>query len=541
MDKQNVSDAEVSKKSEISPVWIVPIIAVLVGCWMLFQYFNNRGPEITLILPDASGIEAGKTAIKSKNVHVGTITDVALSENYEYIIAKAQIDKKASRMINTETQFWVVEPHVGTDGISGLETILSGSYIELKPGKSSESQLKFDVLDTPPVAGPDTKGIRVVVSHNKANQLNVGEPVLHHGFVVGRVEKTSFDYQKKEGKYQLFIFAPYDGLIFEKTQFWLSSGIDVRFGANGLDVNFASIESILTGGVSFDVAESIKPGLQIKENLHEYTLYDNYDAVLQGKYTTSIDYVLLFEESVRGLRKGAPVEYRGVRIGTVDTVPLQIRMDKDGKVSNRIPILIKLEIERVSEVFRAVNAESFAERVKLQMGEGLRATLKTGNLLTGALFVDINFYEDEDPYEPREFDGYPVFPVVPGGFTEIQKQITDFLTKINELPLDATVANLNGSLASLDTTLKSMDELLDSEGAKALPQDLSETMKQLETTLESYDDDSDAYKQLISASEELEHVLKELRPLIKVLNDKPNALVFGSDVEEDPIPVKGVE
>ncbi|MEZ8273540.1 intermembrane transport protein PqiB [Vibrio splendidus] len=427
MEKQSASDAKVSKKNELSPVWIVPIIAVLVGCWMLFQYFNNRGPEITLILPDASGIEAGKTAIKSKNVHVGTITDVALSENYEYIIAKAQIDKRASRMINKETQFW------------------------------------------------------------------------------------------------------------------LSSGIDVKFGANGLDVNFASIESILTGGVSFDVAESIKPGLQIKENLQEYTLYDNYDAVLQGKYTTSIEYVLLFEESVRGLRKGAPVEYRGVRIGTVDTVPLQIRMDKDGKVSNRIPILIKLEIERVSEVFRAVNAEAFAERVKLQMGEGLRATLKTGNLLTGALFVDINFYEDEETYEPREFDGYPVFPVVAGGLTEIQNQITDFLTKINELPLDATIANLNGSLASLDTTLKSADQLMGSEGAKALPQDLSDTMKQLEATLESYDDDSDAYKQLISASEELEHVLKELRPLIKVLNDKPNALVFGSEVEEDPIPVKGVE
>ena len=153
MEKQSTSDAKVSKKSELSPVWIVPIIAVLVGCWMLFQYFNNRGPEITLILPDASGIEAGKTAIKSKNVHVGTITDVALSEDYEYIIAKAQIDKKASRMINADTQFWVVEPHVGTDGISGLETILSGSYIELKPGKSSEDQLRFDVLDTPPVAG----------------------------------------------------------------------------------------------------------------------------------------------------------------------------------------------------------------------------------------------------------------------------------------------------------------------------------------------------------------------------------------------------
>lgn len=128
MEKQSASDAKVSKNNELSPVWIVPVIA---GCWMLFQYFNNRGPEITLILPDASGIEAGKTAIKSKNVHVGTITDVALSENYEYIIAKAQIDKKASRMINTETQFWVVEPHVGIDGISGLETILSGSYIEL--------------------------------------------------------------------------------------------------------------------------------------------------------------------------------------------------------------------------------------------------------------------------------------------------------------------------------------------------------------------------------------------------------------------------
>ncbi len=539
MEKQEVSKANISKNKSISSVWIIPIIAALIGLWMIFQYVTSRGPEITLILPDASGIEAGKTAIKSKNVKVGVITQVQLSDDYEYIIAKAQIEKTAERMINDETQFWIVEPHIGADGVSGLETILSGSYIELAPGRSDKSKSEFNVLEMPPIAGPDTEGLRIVLTNSKANLLSVGEPVLHHGFVVGRVEKTDFEYENSLASYQLFIYAPFDQLIFQRTQFWLDSGLEVKFGANGLDVKLGSLETLITGGVSFDVAPNIKPGPQITEAMTEYKLYENQEVANESKYSESIQYALLFEESIRGLKQGAPVEFRGVRIGSVDTVPLGIPEEESGMLSSRIPVLINIEVERVSEVFRKTASIKLEESLAMQMNNGLRATLKTGNLLTGALFVDLDFYDDVEAHEVAMFDDYPVFPTVQGGLTELQNQVSHFLTKINDLPLESTVTNLNGLISSIDQTVKDLDVLLADERTRELPETFNNTVAQLETTLADFDGESEVYQQLVDTSHELELVLKELKPLLETLNEKPNALVFGADEEEDPIPVKG--
>lgn len=540
------SEANIKKRKGLSPVWIVPILAFAMGIWMLFQYVNSRGPEITLILPDASGIVAGKTEIKARNVTVGTITKVSLSENYDYIIAKAQMRKQAERMLKEDTQLWIVEPHIGASGISGLETLLSGSYIKLKPGLSETSKLEFEVLDLPPVAGPDTKGIRVVLTHTEANKLSVGEPVLHHGFTVGRVEKTSYDYENRLAKYQLFIFAPYDSLVFERTQFWLESGVDVKLNASGFNVKVGSLETVLTGGVAFDVPENIEAGAQMKTNLQEFKLFEDYTDVVEHKYSNFLHYVMLFEESVRGLSSGAPVEYRGVRIGTVETVPLPLPISGDGTLSKRIPVLIRIEVERVSEVLRQTNLSQFKQRLEYQIGQGLRGTLKTGNLVTGALFVDLDFYEDVDKDEIKEFLGYETIPVIAGGFAQIQRQVSEFLDKVNGLPIEDTIKSLNGTLNAARSTLnsadkvaKDLDVLLSDAETKQIPAEMNQSLKQLQTTLASFDENSPMYQQLESAVAELEQVMQQLEPVLKKVNEKPNALVFGDDNKPDPVPTRG--
>ncbi|GEA60748.1 paraquat-inducible protein B [Vibrio comitans NBRC 102076] len=527
-------------------MWIIPLIAFAMGMWMLFQYVNSRGPEVTLMLPDAAGIEAGKTAIKARNVKVGTITEIELSENYEYIVAKAQMDKQAARMLREDSLFWVVEPHIGADGISGLDTLLSGSYIELKPGRSDKQERKFKVLELPPVAGPDAKGIRVILTHNEANKLGIGEPVLHHGFTVGRVEKTSYNYEKQTAEYQLFIFAPYDSLVFEHSQFWLDSGVEVKLDTSGIDLKVGSLETILTGGVSFDVPENIQPGSQVTTSLQQFELFNDYNSVLENKYSEYLHYALLFSESVRGLETGAPVEYRGIRIGTVETVPLAVPMQDDGTLSNRIPVLIRIEIERVSEVLRETTIDEFKQRLEYQVQRGLRGALRVGNLLTGALYIDVDFYEKPDPVEIVRFAGYETFPVISGGFSEIQKQAVEFLHRVNNLPLEETVTSLNKTLHSAQVTLNSaskvandIDVLLSDNQTKQLPGQLNQSLEQLQTTLEGFDVNSQMYQQLQSAISEVEQVMQQLKPILQEVNEKPNALVFGDDSKPDPVPVRG--
>ncbi len=541
-----MNTAHTSKRTDISPVWIVPLIALLVGGWMLYQYLSSRGPEITLILPDASGLHEGKTQIKAKNVQVGTITEIQLSEDYHHIIAKAQIDKEAKRMLKEDTQFWIVKPHVGADGISGLDTLLSGSYIEIKPGLADDHKYEFNVRDQRPITGPDSKGRRIVLAHKEANILDVGQPVLHHGLTVGRVEKTRFDSDNAMAYFTLFVFAPYDKLLYERSEFWVSSGVELEMSADGFDLRIGSLETMLTGGVSFDVPEGVDAGTRLDEEGREFRLYESYEAVLEHQFDDFLEYVLLFEDSVRGLKAGAPVEYRGIRIGTVERVPLHFQLDPQGKIDNQIPVLIRLEVERISQAFRETDKEEFAKRFQYQLSQGLRGTLKTGSLITGALYVDLNFYEDEPEYVASTFEGFEVIPVVGGSLSQIQKQLSDFLSKLNGLELEKTVASLNSTLANTSKLMSSaknvtddLDEILSQPSAKEIPGELNASLEQLKKTLQGLDENSELYHQLTRTLTKLERVLNEVSPAVRTFNEQPNSIIFGKDGQADPVPAKG--
>ncbi|HCG6533268.1 intermembrane transport protein PqiB [Vibrio parahaemolyticus] len=546
MSDENNATAQIKPQKQISAIWIVPILALAMGAWMLFQYINSTGPQITLQLPTADGIEVGKTEIRALNVKVGLITEVTLSENYDHIIAKAQMNKDAERMLRDDTMFWVVKPRIGRDGVSGLETLLSGAYIQLQPGSSEVEKDHFAVLDVPPVASPDAEGLRIVLTHREAGKLGVGDPVIYKGFTVGRVEKTSFDVDTRRALYQLFIFKPYDSLVRTRTKFWLNSGLDLQLNAEGFEVKFGSLESLLTGGVTFDSIPGMESGEALTKDMTNFRLYDDVKQLREGMYDDYIEFVMLFDESVRGLKRKAPVEYRGLRIGTVMRVPMRLPTPEENFSAKKIPVLVRIELGRVYGDFQSQSLPMLKEKLKSEFAKGLRGTLKTGNLLTGALYVDADFYPDDEPYVPSTFADLDVFPTMRGGFAQVQRQVNDFLNKLNNLPMEDTLTSLNATLKTSERTLasaekvaNSVDKLLSQKDTQEIPADIRQSLQQLQKTLDGYGPNSTMYSEMESTLKELEKVMTEFKPVLKQLNEKPNSLVFGEDEVKDPIPVRG--
>ncbi|MDP2567398.1 intermembrane transport protein PqiB [Photobacterium damselae subsp. piscicida] len=546
MSDNKPTQAEVKNLKQVSAIWIIPIVALAIGIWMLAQYITSKGPEITLRMPTAEGIEVGKTQIKSLNVKVGVVTNIKLSDDYSYITVTARMNKDAERMLRDDTLFWVVKPRIGKEGISGLDTLLSGSYIELQPGKSDIKKYNFKVLDVPPIAPPDAKGLRVVLTNKEAGKLSVGDPVLYEGFTVGRVEQVSFNTKTKLANYHLFIFQPYDSLIQTTTKFWLASGVDFQMSASGINVKIGSLESLITGGVSFGLPDGVSSGEKVITQNEKYRLYDNMKQVTEGMYDKYLPYVMLFKESIRGLQPGAPVEYRGVRIGTVEKVPFKLPTNKHGFSNKMIPILVHIELGRITQLGGHETLEGLKADLQEEFKTGLRATLKTGSLITGALFIDLNVDPDEKAPKQQSFDGYDIFPTKAGGFAEVQKQVTDLLKKLNNLPVEKTVNSLNSTLAATEKTLQSaervtadLDRLLKQKDTQQLPADIRQSLKEIQHTLNSYGPNGAPYQNLEGALNQFLDVMQELQPVLKQINKKPNSLIFGGDKTANPIPAGG--
>ncbi|OLQ74271.1 paraquat-inducible protein B [Photobacterium proteolyticum] len=540
--------AEVQDIKQISSIWLVPVIALGIGIWMIAQYMMSKGPEVTLLLSTAEGIEVGKTEVKALNVRVGVITDVSLNDDYSAIIATAQIDKDAARMLKEDTLFWVVKPRIGKEGVSGLETLLSGAYVQLQPGVAKKEKLEFTVLEVPPVAPPDAKGIRLVLYHNEAGKLGVGDPVLYEGFTVGRVEKITFDPEAKKANYQLFIFEPYNSLIRKRTRFWLTSGVDLQMSAEGFNFKIGSIESLITGGVSFRVPRGNEPGELITKELSRFRLYNNLKQVRERFFDEYLEYVMLFDESVRGLNSGAPVEYRGIRIGTVRKVPLELPRAVSGFASKQIPVLVRIELGRIYEHVDVDSLPQLKENLEREFKAGLRASLKTGNLLTGALLVDTELYPEETLPELPRYGRYDIFPTKAGGFAQIQKQISAILSKINNLPVEDTLESLNNSLNASQKTLLATEKManelaviLANQDTQAIPSEVRNSLQQIQNTLDGFGPDAEPYRNLEQALARFEQVMTELQPVLRQINDKPNSLIFSGEKAKDPIPVGGIK
>ncbi len=533
------AEAVVRKRRRLSAIWFVPAIAVALGLWMVVYTYLSEGPRVTIEFVTAEGIEAGKTKIKARSVEIGLVESVALSEDMSHVIVVAQLQNFAEPLLNEETNFWVVRARVGAGGVSGLGTILSGGYIELAPGQGAAHRRDFVGLENVPVTPAGTPGVKITVVSSRAGSLNVGDPVIYKGFTVGRVESDEFDVETETVRNDVFINAPYNDLVTTNTRFWNASGISFSATTEGIKVSLGSLESLVIGGLSFGLPEDLEPG----ERKIEGTLFKLYASEEEANESPNrhyAEYVVSFTQSVLGLNKGAPVRYRGIRVGTVQRIMIDEILDPEGGERGRpIPVLIRVEPGRFGLGDTPAGVGRIVEVVETAVGHGFRATLESGNLLTGNLYVGLDFHPEEAAAGIGEFAGRPTLPTIPGGLAQIEQKVAKLLDKLNAIPLEPTVASADRTLREVERTLSALRTLLASDATQQLPASIDAAIEQLRVVLQGFSMESPLYEDLSRAVNELNSTLQGVNDLSRTLDQRPSSLIFSRDRPNDPQPTAG--
>ena len=421
-----IPEAVVKTRSGVSIVWLIPLIAALIGGWLAWKALSEQGPTITVSFKNAEGLEAGKTKIRYKDVVVGQVENIDLSDDLTHVIVTAKLVKGAGDYLTDKTRFWVVRASVRAGQVSALGTLLSGAYIGIDPVTEGKSARHFQGLETPPVVTTGQPGHHFVLKASRRGSLDVGAPVYYRQIQVGEVVAYDIGEDTESIDFKVFIHAPYDQKVHENTQFWNASGLDVSVTAQGIKVDTESMVSILIGGIAFGPSDSDAAGAVAQEG-QVFHLYENREAAKKKEYAEKRRFLLYFDGSVRGLSPGAPVEFRGIQIGEVVDVKLQIDVMTR---QFQIPVLIDVEPERVTPTgqlppeWERLDKQERQNRVFDQLvAQGMRAQLKTGNLLTGKLIVDMDIYEKVKPAEIDYSGAYPVMPTVPTSLEEISSRV----------------------------------------------------------------------------------------------------------------------
>ena len=530
--------AEVGRK--LSAIWFIPLLAAALGVYMVIHTWMTEGPEVTIDFKTASGLVAGKTKIKYRNVDMGLVEEVRLSDDLEGVVAKVKLDRQALPLLREDTRFWVVTARVGMGNISGLDTLLSGAYIQLAPGNGAEGRRQYSALEQPPLTPTDAAGLRLKLTSGRATSIDAGDAVLYKGYQVGRVESREFDTDERKVNYVIYIDAPYHELVNSAVRFWDISGIDVSAGADGIKVRTGSLATILAGGVAFGMPRGVLAGPAVEHNT-SFRLYANHEAIMKNPFIHGVDYVLSFDESIKGLLPGAPVEFRGIPVGKVERVLLQESIQHSIEVGqggggDPIPVLIYLEPGRLEMPDTAESVANLAESIRSGVTNGMRASMETGNLLTGAKFISIDFFEGVEPAQLGRFLTYDTIPTISTGLGQIEQKVTALLDKVNALPLEATVDRGNTALATLNESLASLNEILESKGVKELPAELDATLAEIRRAVGGLSPESELYQSLSSSLSRLNRSLGNLDSLTRTLANQPNAVILPSGPEPDPVP-----
>lgn len=527
-------------------VWVVPILALLIGGWMLYRNVSSKGPEVRIRFQTADGIVAGKTELRCRSVSVGKVTRVELAEDLQSVFVHCTLDSTYGDLLRKGSRFWVVRPRVSAADISGLGTLLTGVYIEMEPGTGPKGPTKWKGRETPPATSRSVPGLRLTLVSEEAGSLSVGSPVYYRGYEVGRIEGRKLDTDGRRITYEAFIRDDYRMLVRGNTKFWNTSGIDVSAGVDGFKVRTPSFQAMVSGGVSFAVQEGVEPG-EMAQDGASFVLHEDLDAAASSTFEPTLQLLLLFDQSVRGLSKTAPVEYRGIVIGRVKNISFDYVPDPENQ---RVPVLVEVD----PRLLRAIGTVTSQEDEILLLGDavrkGLRATLKTGSLLTGAMYVNFDYYPAEKPTDLGYKGDFPVVPTMSSGFAQLEVKLASILDKIDALPLDSAVTEITAAaketattVAEARATLEEIEKVaaaakvtLEDEDFKNLPGDLRRTLAELEKALSSVGPDGNVQGDLLRTLDELRGALRSIDGLADSIKEKPNSLLFGKEESGNPKP-----
>jgi paraquat-inducible protein B len=448
------SRAVAKRYTRLSLVWIIPIVAAVIGVWVAVTRILSQGPAITVVFRSAEGLEAGKTKIRYNGVDVGTITKIRLSDDHLSVITTAEMAPKTEGFLVDDTQFWVVRARISGANVSGLSTLISGDYIGMEIGSSKASKRDFVALETPPVVTYDIPGRFFILKTTNLGSLDVGTPIYFRRLQVGEVASYRLDENGRHLTLKIFVRAPYDQYVHQDTRFWQASGIDVSLTASGLNVETQSLLSILIGGIAFETPSNTLVMPAAEQNT-VFTLYATRAQAFEPPPRNPQTYELVFKESVRGLLPGAPVEFRGIKIGEV----VEIRSQIDARtLSFSAPVTVQLDPLRLGVGLLDLGGSADLASIRKKLIDNLvahrvRAQLQTGNLLTGAAFVAFDFFPNAAP-ATVDWSQTPVqLPTTPGALQAVEQSVTNILAKVDKMPLQAIGNDLRKDLVSLDSTL----------------------------------------------------------------------------------------
>jgi paraquat-inducible protein B len=521
----NAPDPELKPRKRWLPslIWLVPLICALIGVALVVKSITEKGPTATVTFTTAEGLEAGKTKVKYKDVEIGSVQAITLSKDLRHVIVNIQLTKEAERFATSGTRFWVVRPRVGANGISGLGTLLSGAYIGVDIGRSTERQTAFVGLDNPPIVTTGQPGHQYTLRGDSLGSVDIGAPIFYHRIQVGQVVGFSLDPHGAGVIVNVFVNAPFDQYVGSNTRWWHASGVDLRLDSNGLKLNTQSLATVVVGGLAFQLPPGQDAGQPAPDKAVFRLASDESDAMREPD-GQPLNVVMRFNQSLRGLSVGAPVDLRGIALGQVTEIGIEYN-EKEKSFSMKVSMALYPDrlSRRSSEALPAPDTPGGHELLQHLVMEGLRGQLRTGNMLTGQLYVALDMF----PKAPRatvDVHRNPIeLPTVPNTLDELQVQIADIARKLNQVPFDRIGANLNGALENANRLFGHMDTEVVPQARDTLAA-AQRTFGTAETTLRQA---APMQSDIQDAMQELTRTLQSLNALADYLERHPQALLFG--------------
>lgn len=534
------------RRGRLSAVWVIPLLAAVLAIGIAVQRVLNEGPTIGIVFKAAAGIEAGKTEIRYKDVKIGLVHAVELIDNYSRVLVTARIDKHAAGLIVKDARFWVVEPRVTLSGVTGLGTLLAGNFIGFEAGRSSESARRFTALEVAPVIAIDAPGTQYTLTADDGGSLGVGSPVYYRRLSVGQVLSSQLAADGDSVRIQVFVKRPYDRYITANTRFWNASGVDVSLNANGFNVQTQSLVSVLIGGIAFDTPDFTDGGaLAVADTV--FALYVDRTSALRQPEAIARRYVLYFRESLRGLSVGAPVTLLGLNVGEVTAVGFDldpVTADLRGRVE--VVAYPEKAVEQVSDatdqaqdqdmVASEARVRAFLQR--LVMEKGLRAQLRSGSLVTGQMYISLDYFPNEARTEVDWAANPPVLPTVASTLPNLEEKVTEILAKIDKIPFADIGAEVKTTVATLNRALREIDQAVGKFNTGLTPElqaaaaDLRRVLASADQALKNADtsllgNDAPVQVQLLDTLSEVTRAARSVRVLSDYLARHPEALLKG--------------
>jgi paraquat-inducible protein B len=528
------------RRFRIPLVWVIPIVAALIGLFLAARTWYEQGPVVTLQFRTGTGLEPGKTRIKYKDVDVGQISTVRLAEDGSHVVATAQMAREAAPLLVEDTRFWVVSAKVSGSAVSGLDTLLSGTYVGMDAGKSGEARRDFVGLEDAPVVSLGVPGRSFALHADTLGSIDVGTPVYFRRIQAGQVTAFKLDDAGQHLDIQVFIKSPYDRFVTIDTRFWNASGIDLKLGAEGLQLNTESATAILAGGLAFETP----PGgdTEAAPAGQDFRLFSTRAEALKQPSSNAQIWQLRFTETLRGLSVGAPVDFRGIQIGEVIAISPDVDVDA-ADVGLQVDIAVFPErMQSRKDATQDMSEADFRAFVDRLVKRGLRAQLRNGNLVTGQLYVAMDFFPNAGAAKIDWAGQPPQLPTQRGSLDELQATLGRIAAKLDRLPLDDIAAETRRAIAGLASAVERTEALMQrldglvSNEVRAAVAETQQTMAEARAAVADgrrlLASDAPLQQDLRDSLQELSRAAQSLRHLTDMLERNPEALLRGKPEEK---------